>query len=540
MDSLQTPSTPGILRSADHPALALAGPADGGKGVPAGLPGVLFRVGYTAENLIKVGALLRGDSAPLPLWELLDRASGDGALEVLARVFLLAQSEKRSLVAKALAPDAKLKVDVDALIRADLLEVDPADPSRVRAVAGLVPLGELLILRDFPRAITGHAPAADHVLTVGGASALVSQLTPRKKVGLALDLGTGQGFQAMLASAHADHVIATDVNPRALRLASAACALNGARSVELRHGSLYEPVAELAGKFDLIVSNPPFVIAPPQDVAGFSDAGLAGHALVERVVRDMGSMLAPGGVGVLVANWAYSGEEADQGRWSATPTRWLNASSAPVDAAVLHFGSYAARAYAFKWLEETGTPREQMTREQMDRWMEYYAGLGIDAVAFGAIMVRRCQDDETPIIHCESVENPAKGLACADTLARTLAGVRAIMQLRSVSDDAIGAWRPKLTADAVLTRLLSPMGAAWRADKVVLTQRGGLPREVGLDGVTADLLATLDGTRSVDDAGRRVARSHGLSDSPDEAVRRAREVVGGLAKLGYFEAGSAK
>lgn len=535
MDSLVPSSVPGTTHSANHPALALAGPADGGKGVPSGLPGVLFRVGYTAENLTKVGALPRADAAPLPLWELLDRASGNGPLETLARLFLLAQSEPRALVAKALAPDANLKVDVDMLIRADLLEVDPNNASRVRAVAGLVPLGNTLILRDFPRNITGHPPSPDHVLAVGGASTLVSQLTPRTKVNLALDLGTGQGFQAILASAHAERVIATDVNPRALRLAATSCALNNVRNVELRLGSLFEPVADLAGAFNLIVSNPPFVIAPPQDVAGFSDPALAGHALVERVVRGMGAMLAPNGVGILVANWAYSGEEAAQARWSATPTRWLNQSSVPVDAAVLHFGSYAARAYAFKWLEETGTPREHMTREMMDRWMDYYASLSIDAVAFGAIMIRRCSDAQSPIIHCESMDNPPKGAPCADTLLRTLAGVRAITHLRSMGDDAIGAWRCKLTSDALLTRTLSPMGAAWRADRITLSQHGGIPREVAVDAVTADLLATLDGTRSVDDAGRRVARSHGLNDSPQEATRRAREVAIGLARLGYFE-----
>ncbi len=523
------------MRTAEHPALALAGPADGGKGVPSGLPGVLFRVGYTAENLTKVGALPRADAAPLPLWELLDRATGDAPLEILARLFLLAQSERRSDVAKALAPDPRLKVDVDALISADLLEADPSDSTRVRAIAGLVPLGDTLILRDFPRHITGRAPAPDHVLAVGGATTLVSQLTPRKKVALALDLGTGQGFQAILASPHADRVIATDVNPRALRLAAASCALNAVTNVELRLGSLYEPVADLAGQFNLIVSNPPFVIAPPQDVAGYSDAALAGHALVERVVRDMGSMLAPGGIGVLVANWAYSGDEASQGRWAATPTRWLNQSPVPVDAAVLHFGSYAARAYAFKWLEETGTPRDLITRDMMARWMDYYAKLSIDAVAFGAIMIRRCLDGQTPIIHCENMDNPAKGAPCADTLVRTLAGVRTLTELNSISDDALGASRPKLTSDALLTRTLSPMGAAWRADRIILSQRGGIPREVAIDAVTADLLATLDATRSVDDAGRRVARSHGLSDSPAEATRRAREVVAGLSRLGYFE-----
>jgi len=76
----------------------------------------------------------------------------------------------------------------------------------------------------------------------------------------------------------------------------------------------------------------------------------------------------------------------------------------------------------------------------------------------------------------------------------------------------------------------------WLATDIALTQRGGIPRRAMIDAVTADLLALLDGSRTVDDAGRRVARQHGVEGSGADAMARAREVVGGLAKLGYFEA----
>ena len=534
-------------------ALALAGKATGPKGVPSGLPGVLAHVGYTTENLMKVGVLPSSGLAigdPLPLWELLVRASGDGALEVLVRLFMLGQVESREAVTRALSPKDGPKVSVEQLEAAGLViaieipgkikaKADSAIKANagVRALAGLVPLGEQLVLRDFPRAITGQAPARDYVLAVGGASVLVAQLTPRAKAELALDLGTGQGFQAMQAAAHVKRVIATDVNHRALQLAATSCALSGITNVEFRFGSLYEPVAAEAGEFDLIVSNPPFVIAPPQDVIGYSDQSLSGHALVERVVRGAGKMLRAGGVCVLVANWAYAGDEARDRRWAATPRRWLeHESDTPCDAAIVHFGSYPARTYAFKWLEETGTPRSEISAERMARWMEYYETIGLEAVAFGALVLKRCSPGQTPIVHAESLDTPPKGHACGDVLLRTLAGVREVQTRLAISPETLGAWKPTLTKDAVLQRELVVGKGTWLATDIALTQRGGIPRRAMIDAVTADLLALLDGSRTVDDAGRRVARQHGVEGSGADAMARAREVVGGLAKLGYFEA----
>lgn len=68
-------------------------------------------------------------------------------------------------------------------------------------------------------------------------------------------------MQSLHLARHAARIVGTDVNPRALELAALTAALNGA-DVDLREGSLYEPVAgEL---FHLIVSNPPFVMSPPR------------------------------------------------------------------------------------------------------------------------------------------------------------------------------------------------------------------------------------------------------------------------------------
>ena len=58
-----------------------------------------------------------------------------------------------------------------------------------------------------------------------------------------LDIGTGSGLLAVHAAAHADRVVAVDINPRALRFAEFNAALNAVDNVEWREGSLFEPVA---------------------------------------------------------------------------------------------------------------------------------------------------------------------------------------------------------------------------------------------------------------------------------------------------------
>ena len=59
---------------------------------------------------------------------------------------------------------------------------------------------------------------------------------------------------------HSQHVVATDVNPRALAFTELNAALSGLDNVECRRGSLFEPVE--GEQFDLIVCNAPFVVSP--------------------------------------------------------------------------------------------------------------------------------------------------------------------------------------------------------------------------------------------------------------------------------------
>jgi len=125
---------------------------------------------------------------------------------------------------------------------------------------------------------------------------------------VAVDLGTGSGNLAIALKERfpgAD-VHATDISLEALDLARANAVANGAE-IEFHDGDLFAALpAELAGKVDLIISNPPYIatgeradLAPDvrdhePDVALF--AGDDGLDVLRRILTESSAWLAPAGL----------------------------------------------------------------------------------------------------------------------------------------------------------------------------------------------------------------------------------------------------
>ena len=140
----------------------------------------------------------------------------------------------------------------------------------------------------------------DFVLGVSAASATLAQLTIRRPVGRALDLGTGCGVQSLHLAGHAEQVIATDINPRAIMLARLTSMINSVE-VDLRLGDLYAPVE--GERFDLIISNPPYVISPPTGARlTYREGSQPGDQLVQQVLGKGAALLNPGGVLQVLVN----------------------------------------------------------------------------------------------------------------------------------------------------------------------------------------------------------------------------------------------
>jgi len=80
-----------------------------------------------------------------------------------------------------------------------------------------------------------------------------------------LDLGTGSGLQAIIAALNGARVIATDINPQALRCARINALINGVGDrIIFKLGDLFDPVE--GESFNLIVFTPPYLWGLPRNI----------------------------------------------------------------------------------------------------------------------------------------------------------------------------------------------------------------------------------------------------------------------------------
>ena len=125
---------------------------------------------------------------------------------------------------------------------------------------------------------------------------------------VAADVGTGSGAIAcaLAAACPALEVLAIDSSPAALDVAAGNVRAAGLSArVRLVAGDLLAPLASLAGRLDMIVSNPPYLptgIIPslPREVAGFEprlalDGGPDGLRVIRRIVAEAPGLLRSGG-----------------------------------------------------------------------------------------------------------------------------------------------------------------------------------------------------------------------------------------------------
>ncbi|OKL48657.1 DUF7059 domain-containing protein [Boudabousia marimammalium] len=264
----------------------------------------------------------------------------------------------------------------------DLPAVSPSAP------AGQTRERTYWFLSDLGEDVTGEPLKPDHVLGIGGATTSLLRLTPREPVESVLDIGTGCGIQAIIAAAHATRVVATDISLRALDMAAFNAALNQV-TLDLRAGSMLEPVA--GERFNLIISNPPFVITPrPTDAAGqpimeYRDGGGQDDSIVANLVQDLPQVLADEGVAVMLGNWLLTEDD-----WAARPRTWLG----DCDAWIIQRDSYNPAQYAAMWLRDGGIePRTQPTefRQGISDYLDYFAQQQARGVGFGYLAIRATQ-----------------------------------------------------------------------------------------------------------------------------------------------------
>ncbi|MEU3031218.1 class I SAM-dependent methyltransferase [Streptomyces incarnatus] len=465
-----TDSGPASLPAADRPEAA------------ARLRDALLAASFTADGLLELlgapayAALARSETVPA-----LRATRGDTPLETLVRLFLLQQPVPRARVAAVLPVEEAVQAGWLAWVGGD----EVAATVDVRPYGG--PGGEdWFIVSDLGCAVGGAGGIGQRaegvVLGVGGASTTLAGITVRTPVAAALDLGTGSGIQALHASRHATRVTATDLNPRALHITALTLALSGAPAAELREGSLFEPVRD-DEKFDLIVSNPPFVISPGARLT-YRDGGMGGDDLCRSLVQQAGERLNEGGFAHFLANWQHvAGED-----WQDRLRSWVPRGC---DAWIVQREVQDVTQYAELWLRDAGDhqgdPAEYQAR--YDAWLDEFEARKVKAVGFGWITLRRTGAAE-PSLTVEEWPHPVEQ-PLGDTIR---AHFERLDYLRGHDDAALLAHHFRLAGEVVQEQVGLP--GAEDPEHVVLRQHRGMRRATKVDTVGAGFAGVCDGTLS--------------------------------------------
>lgn len=456
----------------------------------------------------------------------------------------------------ATALDAALPRTAAAGAAAIGLVGEPDETGCVRARLDLRPheavddAGEVRwwVASDLGELVTGRVLAPDHVLGVGGAGLTLAGLTPRTPVRTALDLGCGCGIQTLYLLRHAERVVATDISARALAFTAFNAVLagvsvigapnadtgsgfeagsdSGAGRLELLRGSLLEPVT--GRRFDLIVSNPPFVLTPP----AVREAGLplmeyrdAGGPVLPALVAGLGEHLEPGAVAVMLGNWEHRGV----GAWSDAVAAWI---PEELDAWVIEREVQDPVEYATMWLRDGGLTLERDAggfETALEAWIDDFEDRGVRGIGFGYLIVHRPRRPREPWRLLEEATTSGQGV-----LGPHVAQVLEVRELLAgLDDEAVADLRPVLAPDVTEERHLIP-GAA-EPTVILLRQGAGLGRTLQASTAVAALAGVADGELSVGQVASAVAALSELNRADAAALRAEMvEATRRLVTMGFL------
>ena len=410
-----------------------------------------------------------------------------GPLGVLLGMFLLCRGTPLGNAETALGAEAIRALTASGLVKSTAGRLTPA--------VQLYTVEELIIAADL---LERHAAKArDFVLGPFGVTLKLASFAFRRPVGSVLDLGCGSGTLAALAASHADRVVATDVNPRAVAFSRFNAELNGLDDFECREGSLFEPVSR--ERFDLILCNPPYVISPSETYV-YRDGGTE---LCRQIVREAPDHLTEGGYLQMMVEWP----ERIYQDWRSEVSQWID--EGRCDAWLLRLYSYPAQQYAQIWLrQEYG--EEAPPTEAVSSWTDHLAGLGVHSVGGGLLVLRRA-GAEAPIRTIREAPRISPG-PVGDAIGRWISS----QSLLSSIMDRAELLDTRLVPAPGLERVerTTPTGEGWTTRSRELRIQTGLRFGANVDPVAEEIVGLLDGERTPREALELFAGRHGIGVEP--------------------------
>ena len=435
----------------------------------------------------------------------LARRLGRGSLATMIEVLFLALPVSRRDAVRAIGGRGVAALQVTGL----------ADVGReVLPRARVVPVRDLLIAGDtFSK---GESDAREYVAPFSPTSRICAALTPRRRVRSALDVGTGSGAQALFAARHADRVIATDVNDRALDFTRLNASLNELWNIECRRGGLFEPVGD--EQFDLITCNAPYVVSPERRWL-YRDAGFEGDELSARVLQGAAARLKDGGFATLNVSWLAAREDEPDER----VLEWIDTDTC--EAWVLVAWDADPLDHAAGWLSDTSADVDEMG-DALDEWTQYLDELGAQWVSEGTVVLHR-RGGRRRTVRIDSIDPDLLGVA-AEQVTRAFAA-RGRLSTLTRRDEILNS-RLRLDARLQSEQEVDPGQKRRMRAPAVLSLAEGTKSTVETSAGAVEVIGKLDGTATLDTAVQTIARDRGLDDTDAlklrrDAVQLARELL---------------
>ncbi len=473
---------------------------------------LLQRVGYMDSGVLdSIGLsdlqVMKGNDHPL----LLERTSTGSPLHILVRLFLMEMVVEKSILEKAIKPMTLVSWQQAGLIH--------CRGDEVVAAVKLLPFQNLVIAFDLT-SIMQTPLRENYVMGIGSSTITLSNLTIRRQSRRTLDLGAGCGVHAFLASPHSDHTVAVDINLRAVQLAKFNAKLNALSNIECLQGDFFQPVA--GQQFDLVVSNPPFVISPETRFI-YRDGGMEADSVTRRIVREVPKILHEGGFCQILCNWAELGGQD----WHERLKSWFEGTGC--DAWVMRSESLTAATYASTWIKHTEFfDQETEFAKRFEKWMAYYKKLGIESVGAGLITMRKAAGK---VNWFRADESPEKMLGpCGESIAKGFE-LRDFIETVGNDDDLLNS-RLCYSPDIRLEQQFDPTEQGWKATASFISLAKGFAYKGNSDPLMANMLIKCDGKKQLKELIPDMASS--LGAEPAQITPTVCQLIRKLIEQGFL------
>lgn len=444
---------------------------------------------------------------------LLDRTNGNRPIDALIRLFLLRVPVDREAVAKAIAP-----LSLESFI-ASRLVVQGENASDLISGFDMLPFEGFVLVFDRPPK-DGQEPYTDYVMGVGGSTTGLGMQMVRRPSRATLDLGCGCGTLGFLASKFSDRVVLADRSVRALDVARFNVALNGLSNIEVVETDFFSGVTGRV--FDLIVSNPPFVISPGKKFI-YRDGGMEGDGVTQTVVKGCCEHLSEGGFAHIMCNWAhYKGTP-----WEDRLAGWTRGRE--TDMLVLRTSTRDPVEYAQQWLSET---ERHLSTEQMwtrlEEWVSAYRDQKIEAISGGLISLHKSPGRPSWF---DTDTSPEQGAGyTGDHLAQMFAARDFLVEVGG--EQGLAARRLRCSPALRLSQHVKLGPEGWRLVEAEARVDPGYPFGGVLEPLVMQFVLRMEGRETVAEAIAGVAAENGLQ--PAQIGAKALSIAAHLLKRGVL------